>query len=98
MLYGKENVCQLKDGETYENKFVVFYAEALSEGYRDAKYQLFYAKSGFGCDPSKMGNAVFGTFCFDGENTRMERYHIMGVATDDTIKHFTENYHEPITA
>jgi len=80
--------------ENYTNQYLVLKPEALSAEYRSAKYQLFHATGGFGCDPSKMGTAVFGTFCADGENARMERFHFMGIATDEALATWKAEYGE----
>lgn len=90
MLFEKKDYRPLADGETYENRFVIIDAESFKEEYREAKYQLFLAKGGFGCDPSKLGNAVFG--CDFGETYRQERYNILGVATEEAIKAWKDTY------
>ena|GEM_PF-4904262 len=82
-LFEEKDYRKLKDGETYEGKFVIIAPEFFKPEYRSAKYQLFYATGGFGCDPSKMGNAVFGADC--QESYRQERYNILGVATEEAI-------------
>ena len=89
-LFSKEDYRQLKEGETYEGKFVIISPEFFKPEYRCAKYQLFLAKGGFGCDPSKMGNAVFGADC--EEHYRQERYNILGVATEEAIQEWEKEY------
>jgi len=59
--------------------------EALKEIYRKKEYQVFRICGGFGAYPDKMGNAVYGTFCFDGEECRMERYNFIGIANSDVV-------------
>lgn len=89
-LFTREDVRKLEDGETYEKKFVVIKPDWFKPEYRDAKYQLFYAVGGFGCDPSKIGNAVFGA---DFEECyRQERYNIMGVAKEEAIQTWEKMY------
>ena len=90
MLFSKDDYRQLESGETYENKFVIIAPEYFKPEYRSAKYQLFLAKGGFGCDPSKMGNAVFGTDCT--ESYRQERYNILGVAKEEAIQAWEKQY------
>jgi hypothetical protein len=69
---------------------VVIDPEFFKEEYRSAKYQLFLAKGGFGCDPSKLGNAVFGADY--NESYRQERYNILGVATEEAIQAWEKEY------
>ena len=49
--------------------------------------QLFRIGGGFGASPSKMGNAVFGEFCVDGEHCRVERHDFIGIADEETTKY-----------
>lgn len=76
------------------NKFVILSPESLGENYRDAKYQLFFAESGFGCSPTASGRAVYGMFCFDGDETRVNREDILGTATDEAIAEWKRLYGE----
>ena len=80
----------LKDGETYQNKFVILSLDVFDPKYQDAKYQLFYARCGFGCDPNKMGGKVFGRI-FD-ENIQTRREYILGVATEEAIAEWEKVY------
>jgi len=89
-LFSKKDYRQLESGETYENKFVIIAPEFFKPEFRSAKYQLFLAKGGFGCDPNKMGNAVFGADC--EESYRQERYNILGVATEEAICEWEKTY------
>lgn len=89
-LFSEGDYRQLEEGETYENKFVIIHPEYFKPQFREAKYQLFLAKGGFGCDPKKMGNAVFGSD-FE-ESYRQERYNILGVATEEAIKEWETEY------
>lgn len=89
-LFSKGDYRHLEEGETYEGKFVIIDESWFKPQFRDAKYQLFYAVAGFGCDPSKMGNAVFGADC--EESYRQERYNILGVATEEAIKEWEKTY------
>ena len=53
MIFNNNDYTQLKDGETYEGKFVIISPDFFKPEYREAKNQLFLAKSGFGCEPSR---------------------------------------------
>jgi hypothetical protein len=90
MLFSERDYEPLKEGETYEGKFVIIDPAFFKPEFRSAKYQLFLAQAGFGCDPSKMGNAVFGKDC--EETYRQERYNILGVATDEAIEQWEKVY------
>lgn len=89
-LFNKEDYRRLKDGETYKNKFVIIDPDFFSEEYKEAKYQLFYAEGGFGCDPKNLGTAVFGRDY--SETYRQERYNILGVATERAILEWEQLY------
>lgn len=91
MLFNERDYEPLKEGETYEDKFVIINPDYFKPEYRSAKYQLFHAEGGFGCDPAKLGNAVFGRD-FE-EQYRQERYNILGVATEAAIREWERVYH-----
>ena len=90
MLFDNNDYTQLKDGETYKDKFVIISPDFFKPEYREAKYQLFLAKGGFGCDPSKLGGKIFGTFFNGRDQTRRE--YVLGVATEDAIKAWEKLY------
>ena len=89
-LFSSNDCRKLTEGETYENKFVVIEPEALNEDYQEAKYQLFYAQGGFGCDPSKFGGKIFGRY-FDEDGVTRDCY-VLGVATEDAIAQWEKIY------
>lgn len=89
-LFGEDDYRPLEEGETYENKFVIINPDFFKDEFKEAKYQLYYAIGGFGCDPTKIGNAVFGRDY--GESYRQERYNILGVATDKAIEDWEKEY------
>jgi hypothetical protein len=55
--------------------------------YQQPKFQLFRILGGFGASPSKMGNAVMGYFCADGEECRQERYQFIGIANEEVTRY-----------
>jgi hypothetical protein len=65
--------------EDFKGKVVVLSANALKEEFRDSKYQLWYATSGFGCEPDKIGTAVYAMCLDDGEMARWNRGDFIGV-------------------
>lgn len=90
MLFSKGDYRKLNEGETYYDQFVIISPGYFKPEYRSAKHQLFHAEGGFGCDPKKLGNAVFGRDC-DGPY-RQEKYNILGVATEEAIKQWEKTY------
>jgi hypothetical protein len=92
ILFDKDDYRQLGDGETYENKFVVLTPKFLNEEYRSAEFQLFKAKSGFGCHPDKMGGKIFGYFVADKEQSSTHREYVLGVATEESVARWEQLY------
>jgi hypothetical protein len=45
--------------DNIEGKLVVIKPDFFKPEFRDAKYQIVLATGGFGCDASKIGNAVY---------------------------------------
>lgn len=82
------------DDGYYEWKIVIKRAEIFKPEYQETKYQLVYAVGGFGCDPTKMGRAVFVIDCCDGEHYRADRGDILGVASDEAIAKWKKMYGE----
>lgn len=73
--------------ENIEGRYVVllpsyFKSRTLAE---DIRERVFLAEGGFGCTSNSMGNAVFGQFAVDGEETRVEGYELERFATDQEI-------------
>ena len=64
--------------------------ETFKPEYQKPEYQLFRIQGGFGASPSKMGNAVFGYFCADGEECRQERYQFIGIANEEVTRYAEE--------
>ena len=90
MIFSATDYRPLKEGETYANKFVILSTEQFKPEYREAKYQLFYAKSGFGCDPEKLGGKIFGQLFDEPYQTRRE--YVLGVATEEAIQEWEKYY------
>lgn len=58
----------------------------LSAEYKEnPKWRLFRAEGGFGCSPTTIGKAVFGTFMADGEQTRMEGFMFSRFAVEEDM-------------
>ena len=63
----------------YDGQILVLPVSSFSTEYQHPQYQLFRANGGFGCDPEKLGTAVFGKFLFDGEECRYRRNDFIGI-------------------
>ena len=72
----------LKDSGTmeYTNKLLVLRPQILKDQYKNPICQLFFAESGFGCYPDKIGSKVFGRFLCDGERAQFWRNDFEGIA------------------
>ena len=71
--------------EDITNRYVIVKEETFKAEYRDLKWRVFHARGGFGCQPYTAGSAVFGSCVHDGEEFRIEGYHIERFATDDEV-------------
>ena len=83
-------MCTVKNGETYENKFVILSLDFFAPEYREGKNQLFYAMGGFGCHPDKLGGKIFGRFYDEDASTRRE--YVLGIATEKAITEWEQTY------
>lgn len=90
MMFDESDYRPLKNGETYENKFVIISTRQFKPEYQEAKNQLFYAESGFGRFSDKMGGKIFGRLFDERYQTRRE--YVLGVATEDAIKAWEKYY------
>lgn len=74
----------------YEDRLLVMKPSSLKDEYKSPEYQLFFAVSGFGCDPNLRGTAVFGHFLKDGEYAQFRRSDFLGVIRDDCIPEWAQ--------
>lgn len=81
---------QCTDEKYYEGKLLVLNPFALAEQYRSPEYQLFYASSGFGCDPNAVGTKVCGHFLFDDEYAEFRRARFYGVISEEHIPEWAQ--------
>lgn len=90
----------LKDSykEDYTNKLLILRPETLRDESRKPALQYFYAEDGFGCDPSKLGRKVFGTFLADGEKTHFGRGDFIGIADTEKLPEWASKRLEAISA
>ena len=78
-----------------QGRFVILKPEFFKAEYRDEKYQLVKCCGGFGCDPSKIGNAIYVEEVNDNpESYRIERcnHDILGFAKDTVVRAHQEKY------
>lgn len=74
----------------YEGKLLVMNPSTLKDQYKTPDFQLFFATSGFGCDPTKIGTAVYGFFLKDDEHTHFRRSDFLGVIKDECIPEWAQ--------
>ena len=75
------------EGDSNAGCVAIIKAEGLKDEWRIPDNQLFRISGGFGASPSKLGNAVFGEFCVDGEHCRVGRHDFIGIADKETTKY-----------
>ncbi len=78
------------DESNYEGKLLVMKPSTLKDQYKTPDFQLFFATSGFGCDPTKIGTAVYGFFLKDDEHTHFRRSDFIGVIKDECIPEWAQ--------
>ena len=76
-------------GAELAGRILVFRPSSLKEEYQQLD-RRFRADGGFGCNPSAIGRAVYGTALLDGEKARWDRDDFMGFAADTTPTKFIE--------
>lgn len=77
--------CEDMSGVDLTGKLLVLRPECLKDEYKSPDYQLFRAKSGFGCDPNARGRSVFGQFAKDDEDYSWWRTDFIGILKDKFI-------------
>lgn len=70
----------------FEGKILVLPISTFKEEYQKPEFQLVKATGGFGCDPEKMGTAVFVKFLVDGEECRYRRNDFIGVLKEELVQ------------
>ena len=88
----------------YEDQLLILNPFLLNDDYKHGDYQLFYARSGNGCDESNLGRKVFGVFLKDGERTHFLRDDFLGIADESKIPDWAKerldqlkNWHEHVS-
>lgn len=94
-LYGEDHIVSDSRSEDYTGKVLVVSPTWLKDCYLTPEYQLFHAKSGFGCSPTASGRKVYGTFLYDGENTNLDRSDFLGILKDEHLPQWAREKLEP---
>lgn len=81
-LFDKSHCLEGELGDITD-KVIVLSPKCLKEEYWSPENQLWLATGGFGCEPDKIGRAVYATCLFDGEQTRWNRHNVIGVLKDE---------------
>ena len=69
----------------YTDRVLVVKPSMLKDKYKSPDYQLFMAKSGFGCNPGKLGSSISGYFLKDMENATFHRSDFYGIIKHDFL-------------
>ena len=92
-----KNNCVSND-DNYAEKLLILRATSLREEFRQPYFQYFYAMSGFGCHPDKLGGKVYGKFLADGEDCQFRRNDFIGVADTKQLPQWAKKRLEAVTA
>jgi len=88
----------LADERNYAEKLLILKPEVFKEDFQKPYYQYFYAHSGFGCYPDKLGGKVYGKFLADSENGQFRRSDFLGVADPEQLPQWAQKRLEQLTA
>ncbi|WP_317855119.1 DUF3849 domain-containing protein [Chakrabartyella piscis] len=89
-MFDASKCIQTDEPQDYTNKVVVVKSGELAEQYFNGRDQIYLATSGFGCEPDKIGRAVFATCLGDGVKVRWDRSQILGVLKDECIPEYAK--------
>ena len=88
----------LANERNYAEKLLILKPEVFKEEFQKPYYQYFYAQSGFGCYPEKLGGKVFGKFLADSENGQFRRSDFLGAADPEKLPQWALKRLEQLTA
>ena len=88
----------IEDDNEYAGKLLIIKPSSLKEEFRQPYFQYFYAQSGFGCYPDKLGGKVFGKFLADGEECCFRRSDFIGVADKGKLPQWAKTRFEQLTS
>ena len=75
----------LSPSDDLTGKIIVIRAEVLRQEYQTVTHQLKYCGGGFGAAPNKNGSAVFCTDLFSGQESRFERWDVLGTMEPEML-------------
>ena len=84
-LHGEECCLTKPEDPVYRGKVLVLRPDYLPEARLYGDNQFFYARSGFGCEPGKMGSRIFGLFLQDGREASFRRSDFIGEADEKQL-------------
>ena len=75
-----------------EGKVMAIGEKWLCDGFKDISHQLYFVKGGNGAQSNSRGNACFSINLYTGEDTRIERYEVLGEVPEDKIPEFAKEH------
>ena len=90
-LKGSDLLSASRD-KNIEGKVVAIGEKWLCDGFKDISHQLYFVKGGNGAQSNSRGNACFSINLYTGEDTRIERYEVLGEVPEDKIPEFATEH------
>ena len=90
-LKGSDLLSASRD-KNIEGKVVAIGEKWLCDGVKDISHQLYFVKGGNGAQSNSRGNACFSINLYTGEDTRIERYEVLGEVPEDKIPEFAKEH------
>lgn len=90
-LKGSDLLSASRD-KNIEGKVVAIGEKWLCDGFKDISHQLYFVKGGNGAQSNSRGNACFSINLYTGEDTRIERYEVLGEVPEDKIPEFAKDH------
>ena len=90
-LKGSDLLSASRD-KNIEGKVVAIGEKWLCDGFKDISHQLYFVKGGNGAQANSRGNACFSINLYTGEDTRIERYEVLGEVPEDIIPDFAKEH------
>lgn len=75
----------ISHSDSIEGKIVVIKSDVLRREYQLPTHQIKLCTGGFGSHPNSRGTACFCTDLYSGENSRFERYDILGIMPEEKL-------------
>jgi len=87
-LYTQEDCRQTGYDISIDGKVIVLKASALPEGFRQAKYQLYFCTGGNGSYPNPIGSSIFTVSLAEGEKIRWNRSDVLGILKPELLPEY----------